>query len=80
MTHSGKNYKPGQFVSIGGKLAKVKVKKGNTFLGVCSQCANENNINCFCCLQLVECYVKLGFNMYPKFIKTLSVSGESERK
>lgn len=65
--------KPGQFVSICGKLARVC--KHSSSIGVCGKCMLENGEKgkyyCFlssCILDNNECSKKLGPNLYPKLI------------
>ena len=58
-------YKPGQFVSIGGKRARV-YRLNPAFL-TCECCKEVNGHSCQC--YPCECYRKLGFYYYPKFIK-----------
>lgn len=76
-------YKPGQFVSIGGKLARVSIANVAT-TNVCKICKRENGgIPCIqkrIPLQSIlilrslyknrlECFKKLGYDLYPKFIE-----------
>ena len=62
-----KQYKPGQFVSIGGKLARVCITSPLT---VCRECrlANGWETENYCFLSSGECIKKLGPNLYPKLI------------
>jgi len=64
-----RRYKPGQFVSISGKLARV-CKCISPFKGSCDECviANKWGIRC-CLLNTGECITKLGAKLYPKLIK-----------
>ena len=59
--------KPGQFVSICGKLARVCTASPLT---VCRECmiANKWEIKMYCRLNSMECIKKLGPNLYPKLI------------
>lgn len=68
-----KHYKPGQFVSICGKLARAYRRNPAFFtceLSVCDQCmlANGWKRKNYCCLHSSECSKKLGPNLYPKLI------------
>ena len=63
-----KHYKPGQFVSIGGKLAKVC--KNTNFRIACKICIKANYGTLLCsngCIS--ECHNKLGDYLFPKLIK-----------
>lgn len=65
-----KQYKPGQFVSIGGKLARVCKRTSRWAISCCNECITANNgrkHHCF--LNSTECAVKLGMGLYPKLIK-----------
>lgn len=69
-----KQYKPGQFVSIGGKRARV-YRRTPPFLA-CECCEEVNGDECPCNCKGIEhilipgeCGVKLGVYYYPKFIK-----------
>lgn len=65
-----KQYKPGQFVSIGRTLARASIVKENTTLEhVCDICKRENGLNIPWCICASECSKKLGEHSYPKFIK-----------
>lgn len=68
-----KKYKPGQFVSIGGKLARVY--RRNPAFHVCDCCEAANG-KCPCKYHAfkkvpinIECTTKLGWYYYPKLIK-----------
>lgn len=65
-----KKYKPGQFVSIGGKLARVSIATVEITLDydVCKICKRESG-NTSYCYNASECSKKLGFYSYPKFIE-----------
>lgn len=67
-----KQYKPGQFVSIGGNLAKVNTITEST-MNVCGTCKRENGNNIPLykqyCIHVSECSKKLNEDLYPKFIK-----------
>lgn len=61
-----KHYKAGQFVTINHKLARVC--KRTLPLTTCDECIIVNKqIGYYC--NNGECLVKLGLNLYPKFIK-----------
>ena len=64
-----KQYKPGQFVSICGKLARV-CKQTSSLPSACKECiiANKWEIKIYCSLNRSECIEKLGFTLYPKLI------------
>lgn len=66
-----KKYKPGQFVSIGGKLARVcEVKSIEHYnCSTCDVCADKNGHNDPCSIHASECMKKLNVDCYPKFIK-----------
>lgn len=58
-----KKYKPGQFVSIGGKLCRVKRR----CIFPCSLCVMRTN----CTNELtIECSYKLGDSNYPEPVKS----------
>ena len=57
--------KPGQFVSIGKKLARI-YRRNPAFL-TCECCKEVNGDECPCCPR--ECHIKLGIYYYPKFMK-----------
>lgn len=63
-----KKYKPGQFVSIDGKLARVTIAVKQHML-VCSECKISNKkLTCIdkCAYKCVD---NLPHNCYPKLIK-----------
>lgn len=60
-----KEYKPGQFVSIGGKLCRVKPYQG--VLVACHRCKMLDD--CIMKKLLSECVYKLGMHNYPEPIK-----------
>jgi len=60
-----KKYKPGQFVNIGGKLARASMAKDCD--ATCDVCKRENH-NTSYCIHATECGRKLDANVYPKFI------------
>jgi len=68
-----KQYKPGQFVSIGGKLARVY--RRNPAFCACDCCKEVNGDEYPCDKNhndfdiSWECAMKLGFYYYPKLIK-----------
>lgn len=63
-----KQYKPGQFVSLGGKIARV-YRRSPTF-SVCECCKEINGeYPCYKAPIQNECAAKLGWYYYPKFIK-----------
>lgn len=62
-----KNYKPGQFVSIGGRLARVCEKKAD-ITHICTKCQKENNTRCNACSECIKKLGKMG-PLYPKFVK-----------
>lgn len=74
-----KKYKPGQFVSIDGKLARVTQAKTQptnpSCIFVCEECKVKNKkLSCFChrinqCINTNECVNKLPHDCYPKLIK-----------
>jgi len=70
-TEEMKKYKPGQFVSIGGKLARVcEVNIADHYVcSTCEVCANENRQDYACGIHNSECLKKLNVDYYPKFIK-----------
>lgn len=72
-----KKYKPGQFVSIGGRLAKVC--KPILSLSACTSCEKVNEAetwNSLCFLNSsIECLIKLG-EFYPKLIKQCGNQGK----
>lgn len=63
-----KHYKLGQFVSIGGKLARIHETKivGHS---ICKICRVNNECNNPCGIHASECLKKLGTDLYPIFIK-----------
>lgn len=64
--HAMKKYKPGQFLSIGGKLARASMTKDDAS---CDVCRRENNRDIsWYCMHATECCRKLDDNVYPKFI------------
>lgn len=71
-----KKYKPGQFVNIGGRLARVCKRISPWKISCCTECmaankVDENSIeknHCFLSSSSIECAIKLGLDLYPKFI------------
>ena len=65
-----KQYKPGQFVSIGGKRARVYRRNPAFFTCECCEEVNEHSCTCNINMNIPrECGRKLGLYYYPKFIK-----------
>ncbi len=62
--------KEGQFVSIGGKLARAKRNK--VYRNPCRECQERRGVILITRCDLgakLECTTKLGMKMYPLFIK-----------
>lgn len=65
-----KQYKPGQFVSIDGKLARI-CKQTSPHMDICLECATVNEWgkdNCCPLSALYVCLTKLRKDHYPKLI------------
>jgi len=66
-----KQYKPGQFVSINGKLARVTQATNPSRIFICEECKVRNKkLTCICKDKDTDkCVDNLPHNCYPKLIK-----------